>query len=160
MARTVSKYCRFLIGDTGDVIRHIPVDSINGLGLTYDEVTYAAFIDTIKGALSNLANFSITITGPFDNTAAAASPSLSGSHTVLSALNGVNTPRMLDIQFGMGTTWTNGAPQFGITKSATAGVIVTDYQVIPSANGEVKYSAKISMFAGSTSPDWGTAAES
>lgn len=159
MARTVSKFVRFLIGDTGNVLRHIPVDTINGIGLTYDEVGYAAFLDAIKGVLSNLPSMAVTIGGPFDNTAAAASPSMSGSHTILSALDGVNTPRTLDIQFGMNAAWTNGSPQFGISQSATDGIIVTDYQIIPNANGEVKYSAKLAVFAGSAAPAWGTAAE-
>lgn len=159
MARTVSKYTRFLIGDSADTLRHIPVDTIDGVGLTYDEVNYAAFIDQIKGVLSNMASVGITISGPFDNTAAAAAPALSGSHTVLEPLNGVNTPRSLDIQFGMGAAWSAGAPQFGITKTATSGFIVTDYKVTPGQNGEVRYSAKISLLSGSAAPAWGTAAE-
>ena len=159
MPRTVSKFTRFLIGDSADTLRHIPVDTIDGVGLTYDEVTYAAFIDQIKGVLANMPTFGVTISGPFDNTAAAASPALSGSHTVLEPLNGLSTPRSLDIQFGMGAAWSAGAPQFGLTKTATSGVIVTDYKVTPAANGEVRYSAKISLLSGSAVPAWGTAAE-
>lgn len=157
--RTVSKYVRFIIGDSADTLRHIPVDTINGIGLTYDEVSYAPFIDQIKGVLANLPGMSLTIGGPLDNTTAAASPSLSGSHTVLEPLNGVMTPRSFDIQFGMNAAWTAGAPQFGMTKTATSGVIVTDYQVIPNSSGEVKYSAKISILSGSALPAWGTTAE-
>lgn len=160
MARTVSKFTRFIIGDNGNVLRHIPVDTINGIGLTYDEVNYAAFLDAIKAVLVNLPGFAITIGGPFSNTAAAVSPAESGSHTVLEPLNGSMTPRSLDIQFGMGATWTAGAPQFGISQTATSGVIVTDYQVQPSNNGEVRYSAKISLLSGSAAPAWGTSAES
>lgn len=159
MARTVSKYARIIIGDSADTLRHIPVDTINGIGLTYDEVSYQPFIDQIKGVLVNLPGFSCTIGGPFDNTAAAATPALSGSHTVLEPLNGLNTPRSFDFQFGMGAAWSSGAPQFGMTKTATSGIIVTDYQVIPSSNGEVKYSAKLSLLAGSALPAWGTTAE-
>lgn len=157
--RTVSKFTRFIIGDTADTLRHIPVDTINGVGLTYDEVTYQPFLDAIKGVLLNMPGMTLTIGGPFDNTAAAASPALSGSHTVLEPLNGGQTPRSFDIQFGMGAAWSAGAPQFGMTKTATSGVIVSDYQVIPNNNGEVRYSAKLSVLSGSAAPAWGTAAE-
>jgi hypothetical protein len=159
MARTVSKFVRIIIGDSADTLRHIPVDTINGIGLTYDEVSYQPFIDQIKGVLVGLPGFSCTISGPFDNTTAAASPALSGSHTVLEPLNGSMTPRSFDFQFGMGATWSAGMPQFGMTKTSTSGIIVTDYTVTPNSNGEVKYSAKLSLLAGSAAPAWGTAAE-
>jgi hypothetical protein len=153
--RTVSRFVNFIVGDSSDVLRNIPVDSVNGVGLTYDEMNVTAFQDAIKNALLGHPSCTISITGPFDTTAAAASPSLSGSHTVLSALVGVNTPRSLDVQVGIRHAWEAGEPQFGITKSATSGFIVSEY--VPDINNG-KYSAKLVVF-GSTAPAWGTAAE-
>ena len=153
--RTTNKWCTFNVDDSGGTIRTIPVDAINGVGLDYDEVDLTAFMDSIKGALPAQANCTITITGPFDSTAAAAAGSLSGSHTVLYNLPGGVTPLTLDVQVGIRAVWESGAPQFGITSSAINGFLCKSY--IPDMNG--KYTAVFYMAAGSTAPAWGTAAE-
>jgi hypothetical protein len=98
----------------------------------------------------------IEISGPFDTTAAAVSPALSGSHTVLSALNGATTPQTLDVQIGMRHAWESGEPQFGLTATATSGYIVTSY--IPNPQ-EGTYTARLVLYPGSALPAWGTAAE-
>ena len=154
--RTTNKFTNFIVDDSAGTIRSIPVDSINGVGLTYDETELTAFQDAIKGALPAHPDCVITITGPFDNTAAAASPTLSGSHTVLAAINGAQTPLTLDVQVGIRHTWESGEPQFGVTSSATSGFLCFDYQ--PDVNAG-KYSAKFRMYPGSSAPAWGTAAE-
>ena len=153
--RTVTRWTDFRIDDSGGTLRSIPVDSINGVGLTYDEVELTAFQDALKGVLPGHADVVITITGPFDNSAAATAGTLSGSHTILSAINGAQTPLTLDIQVGMRHAWESGEPQFGITSSSTSGFLCFDYQM----QGE-KYSAKFRMFPGSSAPAWGTSAES
>ena len=152
--RTTTRWTDFRIDDSAGTLRSIPVDSINGVGLTYDEVELTAFQDALKGVLPGHADVVITITGPFDNSAAAAAGTLSGSHTILSAINGAQTPLTLDVQVGMRHAWESGEPQFGITSSATSGFLCFDYQ----QQGE-KYSAKFRMFPGSSAPAWGTAAE-
>jgi hypothetical protein len=149
--RTSSKFVKVLIDDSGGNLREIPVDSINGLGLTYDEQDLTAFMDAVKGALPGIPSFSCTIGGPFDTTAN------TGSHTVLSGVSGGTTPLSFDVRIGILHTWEAGEPQFGITSSSTAGVLVRDYQVDLSS---MKYSATIYMFPGSSAPGWGTAAES
>lgn len=153
--RTSNRWTNFIIGDSSNVLRNIPVDSINGVGLEHEEKDVSAFQDAIKNVLAGHPDMSIEITGPFDTSVAAASPSLSGSHTILSALNGDNTPRTLDIQFGIRHAWESGEPQWGISRSATSGVIVTKYTVNPN---DGKYAATIKVF-GSTAPAFGTAAE-
>ena len=152
--RTVTKWTDFQIDDSGGTLRSIPVDSINGVGLVYDEVELTAFQDAIKGALPGHPDSVITITGPFDNSVVAAAGTLSGSHTVLSAIDGAATPLTLNIEVGMRHAWEAGEPTFGITSSATSGYLCFDYQ----QQGE-KYSAKFRMFPGSSAPAWGTAAE-
>jgi hypothetical protein len=154
--RTTQKWTTFLVDDSAGTLREIPVDSINGVGLTYDEVELTAFQDAIKGALPAHPDCAITITGPFDTTAAGTPPALSGSHTVLSGINGVGTPLTLDVRVGMRHAWESGEPQFGITSSATSGFVCFDYQVDVNAG---KYSAKFRMYPGSSAPAWGTAAE-
>lgn len=154
--RTVGHYTNFIIGDSANTLRNIPVTTVGGVGLKYEEKDLTALMDALKGVLLGQADFSVDIEGPFDTTAAAASPGLSGSHTVLSALVGLNTPRTLDIQIGVMHAWEAGEPQFGISRSATVGVIVSSYDV---NIADMKYKATIKMFAGSTAPAWGTAAE-
>jgi hypothetical protein len=130
-------------------MRELPVDSINGVGLTYSEVELTAFMDAIKGALLDTPDCKIDITGPFDSTA-------NSAHAVLSAANGVMTPRSLDVKVGIRQAYVEGEPQFGITATATSGFIVSDYQVDLSAG---KYSAKFCLYSGSSLPAWGIASE-
>jgi hypothetical protein len=148
--RTTSKWTAFLVDDSAGTPRNIPVDSINGVGLTYDEVDLTAFVDAIKGALPAFPNCTITITGPFDTTAT------TGSHTVLSGIVGGQTPLTLDVQVGIRHAWESGEPQFGITSSTANGFLCTEYVADVNAG---KYSAKFVMFPGSVAPAWGTAAE-
>lgn len=148
--RTTLKWVTFHVDDSGGTLRQIAVDSINGVGLVYDEVELTAFQDAIKGALPAHPDCTITITGPFDATAS------TGSHTVLSAIVGGATPLTLDVRVGMRHTWESGEPQFGITSDASNGFLCFDYQ--PDLNTG-KYSAKFRMYPGSSAPAWGTAAE-
>lgn len=148
--RTVSKWTEVHIDDSGGTLREIAVSSINGVGLTYDETDLTAFMDAIKGALPNTPDCRITISGPFDTTAS------TGSHTVLSAINGGVTPLTLDIRVGIRHAWEAGEPQFGITSSATSGFLCKNYTVDPSS---MTYSAELYMFPGSDAPEWGVAAE-
>jgi len=148
--RTVSKWTAFLVDDSAGTLRSIPVDSINGVGLTYDEVDLTAFFDAVKGVLPNHPDCVIDITGPFDTTAS------TGSHTVLSGIAGGVTPLSLDVQIGVRHAWESGEPQFGLTSSSTVGFLCTEYVVDPGAG---KYSAKFRVYPGSSAPAWGTSAE-
>jgi hypothetical protein len=146
--RTVSRWTAFLFSD-GSNMRELPVDTINGVGLTYEEVELTAFMDAIKGALPNTPDCQIDISGPFDTTA-------NSAHAVLSAANGAVTPRSLDVQVGIRHDWESGEPQFGITASSTSGFICTNYVVDVNTG---KYTAKFRLVSGSSAPAWGTAAE-
>lgn len=156
--RTASKYMKLQIEDSGGTLRDIPVASFGDIGITYDEVDVSALQEAVKGMLNGQGNFSTTITGPFDNTAAAAASAsgeasedhLSGSHTILNALNGANTPLAFGIYIGVQADWSTGDPVFGADNS----IIVTDYK----CNDGVNYSAKISHVSGGTAPAWGTSA--
>lgn len=159
--RTVSKWVRFVVDDSAGTLREIPVDSINGVGLTYDEVELTAFQDAVKGVLPGHPDLTIEITGPFDTTAAAAAagsgaaPTLSGSHTVLAPINGGNTPLSLGVYIGDRAYWATGAPTFGLSSSATSGFLCTSYIADVGAG---KYTARFRVFPGSAIPAWGTAA--
>lgn len=155
--RTVNRYVDFRIDDSAGTLRSIPVDSINGLALTYEEHDLTAFQDAVKGKLNGTPDLKIDITGPFDTTAAAAAGTLSGSHTVLSGIKGKNVPLTMDVQVGINHAWEAGEPQFGITSSATSGMLCSSYSVDVNTG---KYAASFIVFPGSTLPDWGTAAES
>lgn len=163
--RTVSHFVNLVISDSGDTLRDIPINSNNlsVVGVTYDqEEGIVAFQDAVNAALPNMPSAPISFGGPFDTTAAQAAsgtgvaPAYSGSHIVLSALNGLMTPLSLDIQFGIRQTWETGEPQFGITASATSGYLVFEYTVDPNS---MLYQCTLNLFPGSSLPAWGTAAE-
>jgi len=154
--RTTFKWTSLLIHD-GTALRVIPINTLSVVGVVYDEVELTAFQDAVKGRLPSMPDAVIEFGGPLDTSAAAAAPTLSGSHTVLSALNGGVTPRSLDIQIGVRHVWEAGEPQFGITSSSTSGYIITKYDVDPSTS---MYSARAVLFPGSSLPAWGVAAES
>ena len=154
--RTVARWCDFIIEDSGTTIRSIPINSINGVGLTYDEVDLTAFQDAVKGALPETPDCVISITGPFDTTAATAVGTSSGSHTILSAIVGGVTPLTLDFQIGIRHAWESGEPQFGISQPATSGFLCRSYDV---NMDDGTYSASFGMFPGSSAPAWGTSAE-
>lgn len=145
--RTVSKYVEFWFSD--GTMRELPVDTINDIGLTYPEENLTAFKDAMQGVLPNTPECVIEITGPYDSSA-------NSSHAVLSAANGKNIPRSLDIKIGIRHTWESGEPQFGITADNGSGFLCTDYKVDPSGT---KFSARFVMFPGSDAPAWGIAAE-
>lgn len=158
--RTVSKWVRFVLGDSAGTLREIPIWSISVVGVKYDQIELTAFQDAVKGLLPGFPDAPIEITGPFDTTAAAAAagtgatPVLSGSHTVLSALNGGNTPRSLGVYFGDRALWATGAPTFGIINSATSGYLVFEYSVVP--KDPLSYKATLRLFPGSALPAWAT----
>jgi|SRR5579859_675696 len=159
--RSVSKWVRFVTGDTGGVLREPPIDSITIVGIQYAQIDLTAFQDAVKGALPGFPDAPIEITGPWDTTAANAiatstnAPVLSGSYTVLQPLNGGNTPRSLGVCFGDRAYWATGMPVFGISSSATSGYLLFEWTVNP--KDPMKYKAVFKLFPGSALPAWGTA---
>lgn len=154
--RTVSKFVNFNCDDSNGTLRTIPVSSINGVGLDYPEAELTAFQDAMKGALPETPDCTISIEGPFDTTAAQTAGTLSGSHTILSAIVGGVTPLSLDAQFGIRAAWGGGNPQFGISAGAIDGFLCTAYEVNVDT---MTYSAEFKCFPGSAAPAWGIAAE-
>ena len=158
--RTVGKWIKFQIDDSAGTMRDIPVSSIGGVGLDYDEVDLTALQEAVKGVLPGHGNFGIEISGPFDTTAAqaasgtGAAAALSGSHTVLSVVNGGVTPLGFGVYYGVRHLWETGEPVFGLTATAANGVLVTNYKV----NDDGTYTATIKLAAGSATPAWGTSA--
>jgi len=161
--RMQSRFVNFIIEDSGQALREIPVDSIGIVGVVYEEQTLTAFQDAVNGVLPGMPDAPIDITGPWDSSAAQTAsasgvvPALSGSHTILSAINGLSVPLSMDIQFGVRHTWMTDEPQFGISQSATSGYLCVSYTVDAST---MTYSARFVLLPGSSLPAWGTAAES
>ena len=159
--RTVSRWCNFSVEDAA-AMRDIPFNTLSVCGITYEEQDLTAFQDAVKGALPGMPDAPIEISGPFDTTAvvtaavSGAAPALSGSHTVLSVINGGSDPKALDIKFGIRTHWETDAPQFGITATATNGYLCVSYTVDVST---MTYSAKFVLSPGSAIPAWGTSIE-
>ncbi len=159
--RTASRWVNFSVEDA-TAMRDIPFNSLSVCGITYEEQDLTAFQDAVKGALPGMPDAPIEISGPWDTTAVvtaaatAEAPALSGSHTVLSVINGGSDPKALDIKFGIRTHWESGAPQFGITPTAASGYLCVSYVVDVST---MTYSAKFVLFPGSAIPAWGTEIE-
>ncbi len=159
--RTVGKYFKFQIDDTGGVLRDIPVMTIGEVGMEFPEIDLTALQDAVQGFLTGIPGFGVDFTGPLDNSvvqaasASGAAPALSGSHTVLQGLNGVLTPLAFGMYVGIRNHWATGDPVFGTTGTAANGAIISNYKV----NGETgTYTAKLAMYAGTIAPAWGTAA--
>jgi len=159
--RTVSRWVNFSVEDAA-AMRDIPFNTLSVCGITYEEQDLTAFQDAVKGALPGMPDAPIEISGPFDTTAvvtaaaSTAAPALSGSHTVLSVINGGSDPKALDIKFGIRTHWEDGAPQFGITPTAVSGYLCVNYTVDVST---MLYTARFVLYPGSAIPAWGTAIE-
>jgi hypothetical protein len=157
--RTVSKWIRFVIGDSAATIREVPIDSINGIGLDFPEKDVTAFQDAIRGYLPEQPNFNLTITGPMDTTAAVAAaasgaaPTLSGSQIVIPPLL-ASAAQLVPVSFGIliGILryYTTGDPAFTLTKTATSGLTCTSYMV----DSDLKYTAKFVLYPGSALPTW------
>jgi hypothetical protein len=158
--RTVSRWIKFQIKDSGGVLRDINVTGLSVVGLKYEEVDTTAFQDAVKSALPNQPDAPVEIDFLFDNSAAqaasgtGAAAALSGTHTVLSAINGLTTPLTLGVYFGIRGYWATGDPVFGIASSAVNGYLCVEYTVNPDLTGH----AKFVLSPGSAAPAWGTAA--
>ena len=158
--RTVDRWTRFAVDDSGGTPREIPINTLSPVGLVYDEVEVTAWQDAVKGYLSGHPEAEIEISGPWDNSAAqalaasAAAPVLSGSHTVLNPISAptFTTPLGLWIGFGIRGYWATGDPAFGIVApSATSGYVCLKY-----VTDFVTYEAEFKPYPGTT-PAWGTA---
>jgi hypothetical protein len=154
--RTTFKWTTLYIGDTSNVLRAIPIDSLSALGVKYDEQEVTAWQDAVKGRLPTMPDAPIEFGGPWDTSVAASAPSLSGSHTVLNPLNGGTTPRTIDIRIGIRAAPEADSPQFGISQTATSGYVITYYDV-DMKNGT--YKARAVLVPGSALPAFGTTAE-
>lgn len=148
--RTTLKWTTLIIEDSGGVLRELPISTLSALGVVYDEVDLTAFQDVVRARLPAMPDAPIEWTGPMDTSAAAVVGTLSGSHTVLPAINGNTTARTLFIQVGVRHAWESGEPVFG----AANGYILTKYDY-DAASG--MYSAR-AVCTGSVLPAWGTAA--
>jgi hypothetical protein len=156
--RTTAKFSKMQIEDDSSTMRDIPVSSYGSVGLTYAEQDCSALQDAITSVFNGQGSFGVTITGPFDNsTEVAASgtgarPALSGSHTVLAALNGGITPKSFGVYLGVQGDWATNDPVFGGANT----ILVSSYTVDPAT---MTYSAKL-VTAGNRGgdPTWGTAA--
>ncbi len=159
--RTVPKYLKVQIDDSAGTLRDIFVSSISGVGVVYDQVDQTALQDAMKGFLNGQGTVAISLTGPVSNLVAQAAAGTgaaaaeSGSHTVLSVLNGLQVPLSFGVYLGIRQDWETGEPVFGLISTAANGVIVTSYTIDPSS---MLFTAEIAMYPGSAILAWGTTA--
>jgi hypothetical protein len=155
--RTAGKYTKFQIESSSGAMCDIPVTSYGDVGLNYAEQDVSCLQDALTSVLNGQGSFSTTITGPFDTStivagsATAVAPALSGSHTVLKAIDGSNVARSFGVYVGIQHYWTTSTdPVFGGIDC----VLVSGYTVDPAAG---TYSAKLTLAGNRTNdPTWGT----
>jgi hypothetical protein len=145
--RTHSKYIGVFLDNSGGTLTDISayVNSVGTVGVTYETQDVTAFSDGVKNIVIGQPTAALTLGGPIDTVIVA--------H--MTAINGLSTPLSLDLRFGIRAAWEAGAPQFGITSSATSGYLCHSFNIDPSAN---TWSAQLDVF-GATAPAFGTAAE-
>jgi hypothetical protein len=158
--RFPSKYFKFQIEDSGGSMRDIAVNSINGVGITYDQQDLSALQEVLKSFATGQGTVAMTISGPASNsTAVTASTTglvaaLSGSITVLNGVNGGNTPLSFGAYFGTATYWT--AASSDLVFGAIDCILVSGLTVDPSTG---MYSANLCLAPSRTNdPAWGTTA--
>lgn len=145
--RTHAKHLTIKLGNNANSLTDITayVNKVNTVGLQYDSPDTTAYGDAIKNVVIGQPEAPLSIGGPWDTTL----------HAMMILLNGNPVPRSLDIQVGIRAAWEAGAPQFGISQSATSGYVVTDYK--PDLDS-MTWTATLAVF-GATAPAWGVAAE-
>jgi hypothetical protein len=93
--RTVDRWTRFCVDDSGGTPREIGIDTLSPVGFTYDTVDLTAFQDAVKGYLAGHPDAPITVTGPWSNTTPAVAISATGVAPVLSGSHDVWYPGLL-----------------------------------------------------------------
>ena len=143
--KTTSRYIKILLDDSGSTPRDITasVDSIGGIGLTFDQVDVTTLIDAIKQYLAGRGDSSITIGGPFNNTAT------TGAHGVLTGLSGANIASTLTIQIGIRAAPTTGDPEWEGEYTVLSYLINVDINA-------VTWTAELKPAFGTSTPAWGT----
>ncbi len=120
------------------------IDSLSGIGITYDTVEVTTLCNTVKERLIGLGDSSIGASGPFNNTA------VTGAHIVVEPLNGNSTGATLVISIGSGAAPTTGDAKFTVTNMG-----VDNYLVAAGTGAAVTSSWTWTPRPGATAA-WGT----
>ena len=144
--RTNAKYIIVMLDNAAGTLTNITayVNDIGQVGLDYETVDVTAFSDGVTNIVIGRPSAPLTLGGPFDSV----------MHAQAIGVNGLPAEILsLDIRIGVRAAWETGAPQFGITQSASSGYLMHSYQT-----DGVTWSAQLDVF-GPTAPAWGTTAE-
>lgn len=142
--KTHGRYVKVLVDDSGGSARDISaaVNNIGGVGVSYDQVDVTGLSDTLKQFVSGWGDATLTLGGPFSNTAT------TGAHTVLSGIVGTGTAGTVTIQIGIRGAATTGDPEF------EGEFVCTDYVV--NVAPEATWTATFKPGYGASTPAWGT----
>lgn len=148
MTRTLNRWTTVWIDNSGGALTQLSsINTIGGLSLDGQAVDMSAWVDTLKGVLIDTPTFSTTIGGVFDTV----------DHALLIAINNRNTPLSFDVRVGLQAAYSAGVdPQFGVTSSASNGVLLHGYTV---NFDNMTWTATLENYAGGAGPAWGTASE-
>jgi len=120
--------------------------TIDGLPLTYDELESSGYTQD-HNYMAGQADSTITLGMKFTTTAS------TGTHTVFSGIDGLNTGFTLTVQLGNNTTPTTGDPEF------EGEMVCTNYTILPPLSGLQTSTAVLKPSGGATTPAvpaWGT----
>jgi hypothetical protein len=142
--RTTQLFTTFKLDNAAGVLTTLSgVNALPEIGLDSTHIDLTALADPVHGGLPEIPSFTKTFTGVWNSV----------DHATLTGVDRGMTPLSLDILVGIRHAWELGEPHFGLTSTATAGVLVHNYKT-----DFITYSFDVYMFAGSTAPAWSTGA--
>lgn len=149
--KTHPRYITVTVDDSAGTPRNITcsINNIGGIGLTYDQSDVTTICNSVKQYLTGYGDATIDLSGPFNNTAAAAAPAESGAHAVLPALLAAGSAATVTIAIGIRAAPTGGDPEF------EGEFVCTSYTLSGSAS-DLTWSAQFKPAFGAAAPAWGT----
>ena len=120
------------------------VDTINNIGLTYEETDVSSLASSLMEFIQGRGDLNVGLNGKFDNTAT------TGGHTVIEPLNGDTTGSTLTIAIGIGAAPTTNDPEFECTSVGTF-----NYMVQAQPGQAVTWSATLRPLDGASAA-WGS----
>lgn len=149
--KTTSLYIRVYVDDTAGTVRHITnsVNNVGGMGITSDQIDVSTFADTLKQYLNGLKDSNLTMSGPFDDTAVATTPTASGAHKVLAPLSATNNAATVTIEIGSRAEPTTGDAKW-------SGEYICNSYVVDGDMGNLGWNASFRPAFGQGTPAWST----
>jgi hypothetical protein len=139
------KYLQVHMDDSAGTLTNLSayVNAPGTFGLKYEEVSVVALSDAIKGIVKGWPESPISLQFIPHTTA----------FSFLTGIITANTPLAFDFRIGVLHAWESGEPTYGLTGTATNGILCTGFTF----DGSM-ITATFNMSPGSAAPAWSTSA--